>query len=198
MQSLKSRALEPTRTELARRSGGGRPRISPAGARRRVSGIDDDQARTRQRLGDGCGRARSRGRHIRHSAVRRRVLCGAAVQRRNAHRRNRSCRIFAKKPPLRDLGRREGIGAAQAKLAFYGRGAGSARPPISTASALAHVDVRGPSSKGKLAGVLSDKKRAARPAGVASVHEQPVRYFNSSPEVILTRRLFFACPDQIR
>ena len=80
-------------SKLQDRPGERRPRISSARACRRLSGLDDDQARPRQRLGHDGRRRDPRGRHRRHSAIRRLVLGRADVQQRDAAHLDRHRRL---------------------------------------------------------------------------------------------------------
>src|SRR5581483_2458351 len=78
------------RRQAPHRAGQCRPRLSPAGAGRRLPRHDHDQARPRQRLGDDVRRHHPRSRHFRHPAIRRRLLRDPALQRRDPRRLDRA------------------------------------------------------------------------------------------------------------
>ena len=83
------------RLQAARRTGERRPRVSASRARRRLPRIDDDQARTVQRVGNAGRRHHPGDRHFRHPATRRRILGRAVLQRRDPDPRDRHRGLYA-------------------------------------------------------------------------------------------------------
>ena len=92
--------------EAAHRPSERRPRFPAAGAGRRLPRLDDDQAGARQCLGQRIRHSHSRGRHLRHPVVWRRLLRRAPLQRHDAGRRHRARRVRAAPPHRRQAAAR--------------------------------------------------------------------------------------------